>query len=276
MEFYSRNRTEPDKPSIEMFAAIGAQLGLFWERTRAEEQLRRTSANLERSNQELQQFAYVASHDLFEPLRMVTSYLQLLAERYKGKLDKQADEFIGFAIEGTHRMEALIRDLLAYSRVDMRVNSLEPVESASAFDAAVANLKVAIEETGATVSRQTLPKVNADPVQLTQLFQNLIGNGLKFHGPDPPRIQTEARRSGDEWIFSVRDNGIGIESKYFETIFVIFRRLHTRKEYSGTGIGLAICKKIVERHGGRIWVESAPGQGSTFAFTLPVISENRA
>ena len=241
------------------------------ERTGAENQLRQASANLQRSNTDLQQFAYLASHDLFEPLRMVSSYLQLLEHRYKGKLDPQASEFIHFAIDGAGRMEALINDLLAYSRVDMRGRTLEPTESEKAFESAMANLKVAIEESGATVSHEPLPAVMGDIVQLTQLFQNLIGNAIKFRGPRPPRVEVRAQRRDSEWVFSVHDNGIGIQPKDIPRLFVIFQRLHTRQEYAGTGMGLAICKKIVERHGGRIWVESALGEGSTFLFALPVM-----
>jgi light-regulated signal transduction histidine kinase (bacteriophytochrome) len=239
------------------------------ERKRAEELLRETTANLERSNTELQQFAYVASHDLFEPLRMVTSYLQLLSSRYQGRLDRQANEFIGFAVEGAQRMQALIHDLLAYSRVEMRGRPLEPVDTGEAFRAAVANLKVAIEENRAVISHTPLPRVRGDAVQLTQVFQNFIGNSLKFHGPEPPRVEVGAHLHNGEWVFFVRDNGIGIDPGNFERIWVIFQRLHTRREYAGTGMGLAICKKIIERHGGRVWVESTPGQGSTFFFTLP-------
>ena len=252
-----------------MLVAVGGQIGQFLERTRAEEQLRQTSANLERSNTDLQQFAYVASHDLFEPLRMVVSYLQLLSERYKERLDPAAQEFIGFAVDGAQRMQALIHDLLAYSRLDIRGRPFAPTDGEQVFKAAVANLKVAIEESGAAITHGPLPEVRADAIQLTQVLQNLIGNGLKFRGAEPPRLEVGANPRNGEWVFWVRDNGIGIEAKYFDRIFVIFQRLHTRREYSGTGMGLAICKRIIERHGGRIWVESSPGQGSTFFFTLP-------
>jgi light-regulated signal transduction histidine kinase (bacteriophytochrome) len=214
----------------------------------------------------------VASHDLQEPLRMVTSYLQLIAQRYRGRLDAAADEFIAFAVDGAARMHRLISDLLAYSRVGTRSRAFEPVDCQAALDQALANLEIAIEEAGATVTRDPLPIVPADEGQLVQLFQNLIGNAVKFHGQAPPCVHISAQRrreAGDEWYFSVRDNGIGIDPQQFERIFMIFQRLHTMAEYSGTGIGLAICKKIVERHGGRIWVESQPGQGSTFYFTLP-------
>lgn len=239
------------------------------ERANAEKQLRETTANLERSNTDLQQFAYVASHDLFEPLRMITSYLQLLGQKYQGQLDAQAQAFIGYALDGARRMDALIRDLLAYSRVDMRGRPLEPTDSEQILGAAIANLKVAIEESGATITHSRLPKVQADGIQLTQVFQNLLGNALKFRGSKTPHLEVNAHRRDHHWLFLVRDNGIGIEARDFERIFVIFQRLHTRQEYAGTGIGLAICKKIIERHGGRIWVESTPGEGSTFFFTLP-------
>ena len=270
LEFFSRTAEPRDPALLEMMGIVAAQIGLFIERTRAEEQLRETTANLQRSNAELQQFAHVASHDLFEPLRMITSYLQLLQQEYRGGLDARAHEFIGFALDGARRMDALIHDLLAYSRLDVRGHALEPVESEHALNAALANLKIAIEEAHATITRSPLPRVRADSLQLTQVFQNLIGNAIKFHGSEPPRIEVAAHRRNGEWLFLVRDNGIGIDPRFFETIFVIFQRLHTRAEYGGTGMGLAICKKIIERHGGRIWVESAPGKGSTFFFTLPV------
>lgn len=241
------------------------------ERISAEDQLRNASANLQRSNTDLQQFAYVASHDLFEPLRMVTSYLQLLEHKHKAKLDPQALEFIGFAIDGAKRMEGLIQDLLEYSRVEIRGRAFEPTDCEQVLAGALANLKVALEESGAEVVHDPLPTVRGDRVQLIQLFQNLIGNAIKFRGRQPIRVEVRVQRKGDDWLFVVRDNGIGIDPKDFGRIFVIFQRLHTRQEYPGTGMGLAICKKIVERHGGRIWVESIPGEGSSFYFTLPTM-----
>jgi signal transduction histidine kinase len=274
IECFSRDVQTVDETLLEMLVGLGNQISQFIERARAQEQLKETTANLERSNIELQQFASVASHDLFEPLRMVISFLQLLAQGYSAKLDKEAQEFIGFAIDGARRMQALINDLLAYSRLDVRGRLLEPMASEKALAAAIANLKVAIEESGATIAHDPLPRVKADDVQLTQVFQNLIANALKFRGATPPRIEVGVSRNDSEWTFFVRDNGIGIDPRDFDRVFVIFQRLHTRKEYAGTGMGLAICKKIIERHGGRIWVESGPGKGSTFFFTLPVIKEN--
>ncbi len=239
------------------------------ERKGVEKALKKKTEELARSNEDLEQFAYVASHDLQEPLRTVTSYVQLLARRYQGKLDSDADEFIGFAADGAIRMWKLINDLLAYSRVGTQGKELSPTDSEAVLAQSVDDLKVAIKENEALVTHDPLPVVMADRPQFGQLFQNLIGNAIKFRGNEPPRVHVSASRNGNGWTFSVRDNGIGIAEEYSERIFIIFQRLHTRQEYAGTGIGLAICKKIVERHGGRIWVKSEIGKGATFYFILP-------
>jgi PAS domain S-box-containing protein len=242
----------------------------FSERKKSDEQLAKTLTELKRSNEELQQFAYVASHDLQEPLRMVASYTQLLAQRYKGRLDADADEFIAYAVDGSNRMQGLIQDLLAYSRAGTNGKALGQVSSEDALDEALNNLRAMIEESGTTVTHDALPPIKTDESQLVQVFQNLVGNAMKYHGVEAPRVHVSATKNGaKEWIFSIRDNGMGIDSQYFERIFIIFQRLHGREEFEGTGIGLAICKKIVERMGGRIWVESQLEKGSTFFFALP-------
>jgi len=239
------------------------------ERKQAREKLLEALQELKRSNMELEQFAYIASHDLQEPLRAVAGMVQLLQKRYQGQLDQRADEYISLAIDGATRMQTLINDLLAYSRVERRGNPIQSIDANKSLASALRNLQVSIAEQGATITNETLPTLEADPTQLTQLFQNLIGNAIKFHGENPPQIHIAAEDLGHSWRFSVRDNGIGIEPQYFDRIFLVFQRLHTRREYSGTGIGLSVCKKIVERHGGRIWIESQIGQGSTFYFTIP-------
>ena len=239
------------------------------ERKRAEEALKKTMADLERSNKELEQFAYVASHDLQEPLRMVASFTQLLAKRYRDKLDADANEFINYAVDGANRMQKMVNDLLSYSRVGHRGKSFEPTDCTGILNQALTDLNVAIDENEAVITHDALPVMMGDESQLVQLFQNLIGNGIKFRSKEAPRIHISAQESGNEWIFTVQDNGIGIDPQYNERIFMIFQRLHEREEYPGTGIGLAICKKIVERHGGRVWVDSQPGNGSTFYFTIP-------
>ena len=252
------------------------------ERKQAEAELKRTHAELEkkaeelqRSNAELEQFAYVASHDLQEPLRMVSSYTQLIGKRYGDKLDGDAKEFMHYIVDGAARMKQLIEDLLAYSRVGTKGKEFKPVPLEAPLRKAITNLRAAIEESGAAVTWDPLPTVNADEVQLAQLFQNLMGNALKFRGAAVPRIHVSALEKDAEWQLTIADNGIGIEPQYFERIFMLFQRLHTMGEYPGTGIGLAICKKVVERHGGRIWVASQLGEGSQFHITLPRITTER-
>jgi len=234
---------------------------------------KQVEAELRRSNEELERFAYVASHDLQEPLRTVASYVQLLSKRYRDRLDPDAADFIDFAVGGVRRMQQLIADLLVFSRVGTRGAPLVPTGMQTVFESALASLHAALEESNATVTADPLPTVVADAGQLAQLLTNLIGNALKFHGDEPTRVHVSAARTGRLWTVSVQDNGIGIAPEYFERIFVIFQRLHSREEYAGTGVGLAICKKIVERHGGRMWVESAPGHGARFSFTLPAVME---
>jgi PAS domain S-box-containing protein len=239
------------------------------QRKTSEEHLAKTMEELKRSNEELGQFAYIASHDLQEPLRMVASYTQLLSRKYKGKLDADADEFISFAVDGARRMQGLIQDLLAYSRVGTKGRGLVDTSSEEALQQSLSNLRGAIEESGAQVTHDPLPGVLADRSQLIQLFQNLVGNAIKYQRTGIPTVHISASRNGSKkWTFSVQDNGMGIDSQYFAKIFDMFQRLHKREEFDGTGIGLAICKKIVERHGGSISVESKLGQGSTFRFAL--------
>ena len=235
----------------------------------AERDLVRKVEELARSNAELEQLAYVASHDLQEPLRMVSSYTQLLAKRYQGRLDSDADKFIAYAVDGANRMQRLIQDLLAYSRVGKVQKELVEISSEAALQNALRNLSQVIAESGAVITHDPLPPLVIDEMHLTQLFQNLVGNALKYHGPEIPCIHISSTKKEKELTFSVLDNGIGIAAPYFERIFVMFQRLHARDEFSGTGIGLAISKKIVERHGGRLWVQSEPGKGSTFSFSLP-------
>jgi signal transduction histidine kinase len=240
------------------------------ERKRAGKRLKRTLVDLERSNKELEQFAYVASHDLQEPLRMVSSYTQLLERRYKDKLDNDAQEFISYAVDGANRMQRLIQDLLSFSRVSTKGKPFTPTDCNIVLGQARTNLNVVISENNALVTNDELPTVMADEMQLLEVFQNLIGNAIKFRNKELPHVQVSAEKDKDAWVFSVRDNGKGIDPQYYDRIFVMFQRLHGKEEYPGTGIGLAICKRIVERHGGRIWVESEPGNGSTFYFTIPI------
>jgi PAS domain S-box-containing protein len=270
--FSKRAMPEETFTSLRLVADVVAQ-GI--ERKRAEESLAERARDLARSNRELEQFAYVASHDLQEPLRTVSSFVQLLQRRYQGKLDPKADEFIGFAVEGATRMQRLIEDLLTFSRVGTR--AIEPVEfDASEVMAQVArDLGPSMREAGAELTHDPLPKICADRGRFGQLVQNLVSNAIKFRGSEPPRVHVSVEARGDDWVFAVRDNGIGIDPQYFERIFVIFQRLHGRSKYAGTGIGLSICKKIIDLHGGRIWVESEPGAGSTFYFTLPKVPRSR-
>ena len=236
---------------------------------------RQTQQELARSNRDLEQFAYVASHDLQEPLRMVAAYTQLLAERYQGKLDANADKYIHYAVEGALRMQTLVQDLLAFSRVGRNGRIPQPVNMNGVVQLVMSNLRAAIRETNAQLDIQQLPEVVADATQMVQLFQNLIGNAIKFRSSDAPRVSITAQKGEQAWIFSVADDGIGIAPEHAETVFVIFKRLHTQAEYPGSGIGLAICQRIVEQHGGRIWVEAQPGHGSIFKFTLPRMAAGR-
>lgn len=240
------------------------------ERSKAQDALDAANTDLERSNRELELFASVASHDLQEPLRTITSYIELLAHKYGDKLDQQADQYMGFIMDGAHHLQTLINDLLAYSRVGTRAKPFAPVKMDSVLDQVLGGMKKTIAESNTQVERDELPEVLGDDVQLAQLFQNLIANAVKFRKNEAAsRIRVTIKEDGDEWIFGVHDNGIGIDPQYSERIFQIFRRLHTREEYEGSGMGLAICRKIVEHHGGRIWVESTRGEGSSFYFTLP-------
>jgi light-regulated signal transduction histidine kinase (bacteriophytochrome) len=235
--------------------------------------LRARADELARSNADLEQFAYVASHDLQEPIRMVVSYLELLAMRYRGRLDEKADKYIGYAVEGARRMKSLIDELLSFSRVANNAKPPQPIDPRAALGEAIANLQGTIAARGAVVTYDKLPTILADQLQVTQLFQNLIANAIKFC-EGSPHIHITAERTVDEWLFSVKDNGIGISREHRQRIFQIFQRLHSREKYPGNGIGLAVCKKVVERHGGRIWVDSQEGEGSTFRFTFPIAAKS--
>ncbi len=254
-----------ERGAIRRFVAIKQDVT---ERKQAQEKLERLLADLERSNEELRQFAYVASHDLKEPLRMVASFTQLLQKRYSDRLDTDGKEFIQFAVDGATRMQRLIDDLLTYSRVGFRADPFEETDCRSVLDQVIANLSVAVAENDAVITYDDLPTITADGPQMMQLFQNLLGNAIKFRSAHAPIIHVSAERNGQDWLFSFRDNGIGIDPQYCDRILLIFQRLHSRDKYPGTGIGLAICKKIVERHGGRIWFEGKPGEGTTFFFTI--------
>jgi light-regulated signal transduction histidine kinase (bacteriophytochrome) len=238
------------------------------ERKRIEDELRKTVAELRRSNQDLEQFAYVASHDLQEPLRNVTLFSQLFLRKYGDTISGEGKEYLDFVIEGSTRMSTLIHDLLDFSRITTRGEAFVPVDMNNAVEDACTNLQALIQESESSVTYDHLPVVNADPVQIRQVFQNLIDNAVKYRSAEPPRVHIAAEQQNGEWIFSVKDNGIGIAPEYHEKIFQLFKRLHTRQKYSGTGIGLSLVKKIIERHGGRIWVDSAEGRGATFFFTL--------
>jgi PAS domain S-box-containing protein len=236
---------------------------------RQKREIEQVNLELRRSNDELGRFAYVASHDLQEPLRKVVAFCQALQEDYNDRLDDAAREYIKYAVEGAHRMKSLITDLLSYSRLQSQGKPMEPTDANDACDEAIQNLSASIEDSSAAVTRSPLPVLNADRAQLVRLFQNLIGNAIKYRGKEAPRVEIAAEELPGEWLFRVSDNGIGIDAQHHERIFIVFQRLHSRNEYSGNGIGLATCKRIVERAGGRIWVESVPGAGSTFCFTIP-------
>jgi PAS domain S-box-containing protein len=259
----------PELEDDRLTAWLGTNTDIH-DRKQAEEALNQKANELARSNEELEQFAYVASHDLQEPLRMMASYAQLLERRYKGRLDESGDKFIGYVVDGATRMQALINDLLTYSRAGKGKLELDRCEIEQVLAKVLeTDLKDSISQSGARITHDPLPVLRANSVKIGQLLQNLIANAIKFARDEPPRIHVSARLEGREWVFSVSDNGIGIDPQYYRRIFVIFQRLHTRQQYPGTGMGLAICKKIVERHQGRIWVESKPGKGSTFHFTIP-------
>ena len=244
------------------------------ERRLAEERLKQTMAELDRSNKELEQFAYVTSHDLREPLRMMTSFSQSLEKRYQGRLDKTADEYINFIVDGAARMQKLIDDILLYSRVTTRALPFEPVEMEKILQDALVNLRGSIEETKAIITHDPLPLIQVDSSQMVQVMQNLIGNAIKFHRKgEPPEVHISAGQEGNEWVFSIKDNGIGIDPDLFGRLFNLFQRLHPQNEYPGTGVGLAVTKKIVLRHKGRIWVESQPDKGSTFCFSIPLATQ---
>jgi signal transduction histidine kinase len=269
LSFGTRARREFTEEEVSFMKAVADLVATAMERRRTQAALQLTAEEVKRSNRELEQFAYIASHDLQEPLNAVGGYMRLLQKRSAQNLDPKAREYIQGAVEGAERMERLISDLLAFSRVGGRGGPFSPAPLDAVLDAALQTLQIRIKSAQAKVTRDALPTLAVDASQMTQVFQNLIGNAIKFHGERPPEIHVGVQKEPGRWVFSVRDNGIGIEPQYFERIFQIFQRLHTRKQYSGTGVGLALCKRIVERHQGAIWVKSQPGQGSTFHFSLP-------
>ena len=258
---------------LDLVERVGTQISGAIANSQLYAQIKRTEEELKRSNSELEQFAYVASHDLQEPLRMVTSYVQILSEDYKGKLSDDADRFIGYIVGGATRMRTLIDALLTLSRIGNQGRAFEPTDCNDVLQRVIANLEATIDNSGAVVTQDVLPIVNGDAVQLTQLFQNLVSNGIKFRSTEAPYVHVSAEKTNHEWVFSVRDNGIGIAPRHHQRIFLMFQRLHSRSEYSGTGIGLALCQKIVQRHGGRIWLDSGEDKGSTFYFTVPGVSD---
>ncbi|KPL68295.1 hypothetical protein SZ64_09270 [Erythrobacter sp. SG61-1L] len=284
-DLYARRKDGSEVPVEVALAPLGAKGGNsrivvsvadITRRKAGQDMLRETNEKLARSNQELMQFAYVASHDLQEPLRMVDSYMGLIERRYKGKLDADADEFIGFAVDGARRMKRLINDLLTYSRVSNRPLKVKSIDLRAELEGVLALFQPQIEETGATVEIGPLPRIEGDPGQIERLFTNLIGNALKFRSDRRPHIRIEAQQHGKLWEFIIADNGIGIDPEFNEKVFEIFSRLHSREQYEGTGIGLAACKRIVELHGGLIWVEAGPDGGSVFRFTLPEHQQEEA
>ncbi len=254
---------------VRFLTAVGSGLGLLLENARLYENLERHAEELARSNTELEQFAYVASHDLQEPLRMVTSYVEILAYEYQDKLDENADRYIGYAVDGATRMKALIDDLLAYSRLSSGANKFEDTDCNEVVDRVMQVLDASISETGAFVHCGSLPTVRGDGIQLHQLFQNLISNGIKFRSAETPNIEVSSQREGEHWLFAIKDNGIGIAPRHHDQIFQMFQRLHHKGQYPGTGVGLAVSAKIVQRHGGTIWVDSQEGKGTTMFFTIP-------
>ncbi len=245
------------------------------ERKKAEADLQQTFDELTRSNEDLEEFAYIASHDLQEPLRNISTCLQILEKDYKSKLDSDADQLIQYALDAVPRMKALMSDLLSYSRINRKGAPFVQTDCEKVLEKTLLNLGPSIEETKAKVTHDPLPKLSVDPTQMMQVFQNLISNAIKFRGDNAPRVHISSTNAGEDWVFSVKDNGIGIEPRYLEKIFALFQRLHTKTSYEGTGVGLAIVKKIIERHRGQIWAESEPGKGSTFCFTIPTLESNR-